>query len=124
MNSKIYMLQVLKERNIMTFFIRNKLSKAAVIILAVITLTLSVSPYITGGVASAAGTPEAKNVSTNLWGSGGQISFDLSGCDGYMTITVVVEFNSNVNSPSGWGFDSYTANGKQVTAVVNANGAN
>ena len=108
----------------MTFFIRNKLSKAAVIILAVITLTLSVSPYITGGVASAAGTPEAKNVKTNLWGSGGQISFDLSGCDGYMTITVVVEFNSNVNSPSGWGFDSYTANGKQVTAVVNANGAN
>ncbi|MBP5471926.1 MAG: glycoside hydrolase family 5 protein [Lachnospiraceae bacterium] len=124
MNSKIYMFKVLKERNIMTFFIRNKLSKAAVIILAVITLTLSVSPYITGGVASAAGTPEAKNVSTNLWGSGGQISFDLSGCDGYMTITVVVEFNSNVNSPSGWGFDSYTANGKQVTAVVNANGAN
>ena len=108
----------------MTFFLKNKISKAAVIILAVITITLSVSPYISGGTSCAAGNPVAKNVSTNLWGSGGQISFDLSGCDGYMTITVVVEFNGDVKSPSGWGFDSYTANGKQVTAVVKADGAN
>lgn len=50
--------------------------------------------------------------------------FDLNGCSGYLTITVVVEFNADVNSPSGWGFDSYTANGKQVTAVVKADGAN
>ncbi len=108
----------------MNFFVKKKFYKAAVLILTLITVILSVSAYIPAGVSSAAGTPQAKNVSTNLWGSGGQISFDLSGCDGYMTITVVVEFNSNVNSPSGWGFDSYTANGKQVTAVVNANGAN
>ena len=108
----------------MTFFIKNKISKAAVLLLAVITLTLSVSPYTNAGTLNAAGNPEAKNVSTNMWGSGGQISFDLSECDGYMTITVVVEFNSDVNSPSGWGFDSYTANGKQVTAVVKADGAN
>ena len=108
----------------MTFFLKNKISKAAVLILAVITLTLSVSPYISAGTSCAAGNPVAKNVSTNLWGSGGQISFDLSGCDGYMTITVVVEFNGDVKSPSGWGFDSYTANGKQVTAVVKADGAN
>ena len=97
----------------MTFFIKNKISKAAVLLLAVITLTLSVSPYTNAGTLNAAGNPEAKNVSTNMWGSGGQISFDLSGCDGYMTITVVVEFNSDVNSPSGWGFDSYTANGNR-----------
>ncbi len=92
--------------------------------LALITVILSVSPYTGTGYVNAAGTPEAKNVSTNLWGSGGQISFDLSGCDGYMTITVVVEFNANVNSPSGWGFDTYTANGQQVTATVKADGAN
>ncbi len=92
--------------------------------LALITVIISVSPYAGTGSVNAAGTPEAKNVSTNLWGSGGQISFDLSGCDGYMTITVVVEFNANVNSPSGWGFDTYTANGQQVTATVKADGAN
>ena len=92
--------------------------------MAVVLLILSVSPITGSGSVRAAGTPEAKNVSTNLWGSGGQISFDLTGCSGFMTITVVVEFNSDVNSPSGWGFDTYTANGKQVTATVKADGPN
>ena len=72
----------------------------------------------------AAGNPQAGNVSTNFWGDGGQVTFDLSGCDGYMTITAVVEFNSNVSSASGWGFDSYHTNGKQVTATVRADGGN
>ena len=108
----------------MSFSFFKYVKRAAVIMLALITVILSVSPYTGTGYVNAAGTPEAKNVSTNLWGSGGQISFDLSGCDGYMTITVVVEFNANVNSPSGWGFDTYTANGQQVTATVKADGAN
>lgn len=107
----------------MSFFFKY-VKRAAVVMLALITVIISVSPYAGTGSVNAAGTPEAKNVSTNLWGSGGQISFDLSGCDGYMTITVVVEFNANVNSPSGWGFDTYTANGQQVTATVKADGAN
>ena len=72
----------------------------------------------------AADQPVASKVETNMWGSGGQISFDLSGCNGYLTVTAVVEFNADVNSPSGWGFDTYTANGKQVTATVRADGAN
>ena len=62
----------------MTYFLKNRLSKIAVIILTIITVVLSVSPCITGGRSYAAGNPEAKNVKTNLWGSGGQISFDLS----------------------------------------------
>ncbi|MBR1862219.1 MAG: cellulase family glycosylhydrolase [Lachnospiraceae bacterium] len=84
-------------------------------------LLLSFTPYMES---SAADTPTAENVNTNLWGSGGQITFDLAGCSGYMTITVVVEFNSDINSPSGWGFDSYTGNGRQVTAIVRADGPN
>ncbi len=72
----------------------------------------------------AAGNPSASNVSSNFWGNGGQVTFDMSGCDGYMTITAVIEFNSNVSSSSGWGFDSYQANGKQVTATVRADGGN
>lgn len=79
---------------------------------------------IFGLSANAAENPKASNESVNAWGAGGQISFDLSGCDGYMTITVVVSFDGDVTSASGWGFDSYTVNGKKVTAVVRADGAN
>ncbi|MBP1586017.1 MAG: glycoside hydrolase family 5 protein [Lachnospiraceae bacterium] len=93
-------------------------------IMTVCLMITVLSPAFYAGCVRAEGTPSASNVSTNLWGSGGQISFDLSGCNGFLTITVVVEFNADVNSPSGWGFDSYTANGKQVTATVRADGAN
>lgn len=68
--------------------------------------------------------PSATVTDTNPWGDGGQITLDLSGCAGYSTITVVVEFDGTVSSASGWGFDSYTVNGNQVTAVVSSTGAN
>lgn len=62
--------------------------------------------------------------STNEWGDGGQISLNLSGCSGYGTIEVVVEFDGTVTSASGWGFDSYEISGNQVTATVSASGGN
>ena len=62
--------------------------------------------------------------STNPWGDGGQIVLNLSGCSGYGEIEVVVEFSGTVNSASGWGFDTYTVSGNQVTAVVSAAGSN
>ncbi len=62
--------------------------------------------------------PAATVDNVNPWGNGGQITLNLSGCSGYQTITVVVEFDGTVNSASGWGFDSYTVSGNQVTAVV------
>ncbi len=87
-------------------------------------ILFAVSGFTASGTVRAQDTPSAENVSTNLWGDGGQISFDMKGCSGYLTITVVVEFNADVKSPSGWGFDTYTASGKQVTAVVQADGKN
>lgn len=68
--------------------------------------------------------PSAQVESTNPWGTGGQIVLNLSGCQGYETITVVVEFDGTVNSASGWGFDSYTVSGNQVTATCSASGPN
>ena len=99
-------------------------SRSISLLMVVCMMIMILSPALRTGSVRAEGTPSASNVSTNLWGSGGQISFDLSGCNGFLTITVVVEFNADVNSPSGWGFDSYTANGRQVTATVRADGAN
>ncbi len=68
--------------------------------------------------------PSATVQDTNPWGNGGQITLNLSGCSGYQTITVVVEFTGTVTSASGWGFDSYSINGNRVTAVVSADGPN
>ena len=62
--------------------------------------------------------------STNPWGDGGQIVLNLSGCSGYGEIEVVVEFSGTVSSASGWGFDTYTVSGNQVTATVSAAGSN
>lgn len=61
---------------------------------------------------------------TNEWGDGGQISLNLSGCSGYGTIEVVVEFDGTITSASGWGFDSYEISGNQVIATVSASGGN
>ncbi len=105
-------------------FFRKSVTKAVSALLISLILIISLSGYASSGTALAAETPTAEKVETNMWGSGGQISFDLKGCSGYLTITVVVEFNADVKSPSGWGFDSYTASGKQVTAVVKADGPN
>ena len=67
---------------------------------------------------------EADVADVNTWGSGGQITLNLSGCSGYASVTVVVEFTGTVTSASGWGFDSYTVSGNTVTAVVSADGPN
>ena len=67
---------------------------------------------------------EADVADVNTWGSGGQITLNLSGCSGYASVTVVVEFDGTVTSASGWGFDSYTVSGSTVTAVVSADGPN
>ncbi len=78
---------------------------------------VTASPVILGEA-----TGKVDNV--NPWGNGGQITLTLSGCAGYETITVVVEFSGTVDSASGWGFDTYTVSGNRVTAVVSATGAN
>lgn len=62
--------------------------------------------------------------SPNYWGDGGQVSISLSGCSGYGTITVVVQFDGTVSTASGWGFDSYIVSGNQVTAQVSSTGGN
>ena len=61
---------------------------------------------------------------SNCWGSGGQLEINLSGCSGYQKITVVAEFSGSIDSATGWGFDSYTIKGNQVTAVVSSTGPN
>ena len=71
-----------------------------------------------------AADPSYDNEATNIWGSGGQITFDLKDCSGYLTITAVVEFDGKINSASGWGFDDYKVSGNQVTATVRADGGN
>ena len=74
-------------------------SRSISLLMVVCMMIMILSPALRAGSVRAEGTPSASNVSTNLWGSGGQISFDLSGCNGFLTITVVVEFNADVNSP-------------------------
>lgn len=64
------------------------------------------------------------SATVNCWGNGGQIEVQLSGCDGYATITVVAEFSGSIDSATGWGFDTYTVSGNQVTATVSASGSN
>lgn len=108
----------------MNLFSKKVFNRLLSVLLVSLIVLFSFSQYTKTGTVTAAEAPSATNVETNMWGSGGQISFDLKNCSGYLTITVVVEFNADVKSPSGWGFDTYTANGKQVTAVVKADGGN
>ena len=68
--------------------------------------------------------PSASVENVNPWGSGGQITLNLSGCSGYQTITVTVEFDGTVSSASGWGFDTYTVSGSRVIATCSASGPN
>lgn len=88
---------------------------AASLVLAVFSLDIAKIVW-----ADASATVE----STNPWGDGGQIVLNLSGCSGYGEIEVVVEFSGTVSSASGWGFDTYTVSGNQVTATVSAAGSN
>lgn len=68
--------------------------------------------------------PEATVDGTNLWGTGGQITLNLSGCDGYDSIKVVVSFDGTITKASGWGFDTYEIKGNQVTAICYKDGPN
>lgn len=86
--------------------------------LLIIIITIAMLPMIIWAA------PGASVDGTNLWGSGGQITLNLSGCDGYDSIKVVVRFDGKINSASGWGFDSYEVNGNEVTAICYASGPN
>ena len=86
---------------------------------AVITILFIICAFPVQVLAAPSGS-----ATTNCWGSGGQIEVQLSGCDGYATITVVAEFSGSIDSASGWGFDTYTISGNQVTATISASGAN
>ena len=97
------------------------LRKIASVILMAAMATASAAIVLPGIVRAEA---QADVSDVNTWGTGGQITLDLSGCSGYGTITVVVEFTGTVTSASGWGFDSYTIDGNTVTATVSADGSN
>ncbi|SMC38757.1 Aryl-phospho-beta-D-glucosidase BglC, GH1 family [Oscillospiraceae bacterium] len=97
------------------------LRKIASVILMAAMATASAAIVLPGIVRAEA---QADVSDVNTWGTGGQITLDLSGCSGYGTITVVVEFTGTVTSASGWGFDSYTIDGNTVTATVSADGPN
>jgi aryl-phospho-beta-D-glucosidase BglC (GH1 family) len=94
------------------------------LLLSTIFLNILILPYFGNIIVMGADTPSYSNVATNMWGTGGQLSFDLSGCNGYLTITVVAEFDGTVDTASGWGFDTYSVDGSTVTASVNADGGN
>ncbi|MBQ7275498.1 MAG: glycoside hydrolase family 5 protein [Clostridiales bacterium] len=100
----------------------NRITRKTVSAILAAGLVLAVFSFGLSGIvlADASATVE----STNPWGDGGQIVLNLSGCSGYGEIEVVVEFSGTVSSASGWGFDSYTISGSQVTAVVSAAGSN
>jgi aryl-phospho-beta-D-glucosidase BglC (GH1 family) len=96
---------------------------ASALIVAVMVFSVA-AIAVPEGVRIVRADAEADVENVNTWDSGGQITLNLSGCSGYQTITVVVEFNGTVSSASGWGFDSYQISGSQVTATVSADGAN
>ncbi|SCW62817.1 Aryl-phospho-beta-D-glucosidase BglC, GH1 family [Ruminococcaceae bacterium YRB3002] len=96
---------------------RNIISKtsAALITAAILFCMLSVTVLA---------APAAKVDNVNPWGNGGQITLQLSGCSGYGSITVTVEFDGTVKSASGWGFDSYKVEGNRVIATCSYSGPN
>ncbi len=102
----------------------NKFKRIFAVLISVIIVNVLTLPYAGDMIVLGADTPSCSNVATNMWGTGGQLSFDLSGCNGYLTITVVAEFDGTVDTASGWGFDTYSVDGSTVTASVNADGGN
>ena len=102
----------------------NKFKRILAVLISVIIVNVLTLPYAGDMIVLGADTPSCSNVATNMWGTGGQLSFDLSGCNGYLTITVVAEFDGTVDTASGWGFDTYSVDGSTVTASVNADGGN
>lgn len=100
------------------------LKKIFSVLLMAAVVTTSAAIVVPGLSETVRAEAEADVADVNTWGSGGQITLNLSGCSGYASVTVVVEFDGTVTSASGWGFDSYTVSGSTVTAVVSADGPN
>ena len=59
---------------------------------------------------------------TNFWTGGGNITVNVSGCTGYTSVTVVVEFSEDITNAYGWNADTFSVNGRRVTATVYADG--
>lgn len=85
-------------------------------------LAFAVFSYVPAPVVQAEASADVESV--NPWGTGGQISLNLSGCSGYGQIEVIVEFDGTIDTASGWGFDSYEIEGNQVIATVSSSGGN
>ena len=96
---------------------RRKSGQKLLLLFVSFIFVFSVLPMKSFAAPSGSATP-------NCWGSGGQIEIQLSGCSGYDSITVVVEFSGSIDSATGWGFDSYDISGNRVTAVCSASGPN
>ena len=94
----------------------NKITRKAAFLTAVILLICMFPVNVL-----AAPSGKAKS---NCWGSGGQLTVELSGCSGYKTISVTAEFSGSIKKASGWGFDSYKISGKRVIATVSSSGSN
>ena len=94
----------------------NKITRKAAFLTAVILLICMFPVNVL-----AAPSGKAKS---NCWGSGGQLTVELSGCSGYKTISVTAEFSGSIKKASGWGFDSYKISGKRVVATVSSDGPN
>ena len=94
----------------------NKITRKAAILIVVILLVCMFPVNV-----FAAPSGKAKS---NCWGSGGQLTIELSGCSGYKTITVTAEFSGSIKKASGWGFDTYKISGKRVVATVSSSGSN
>ena len=99
-----------------------KFKKIASVILTAVTVFAATAFFVPNETVFADATASVDNV--NPWQSGGQITLTLSGCDGYETITVTVEFTGSITSASGWGFDTYTVDGNRAIATVSASGPN
>ena len=96
---------------------RRKIGQKLLLLFVSFIFVFTTLPMTSLAAPSGTGTP-------NCWGSGGQIEIQLSGCSGYDSITVVVEFSGTVSSATGWGFDSYDISGNRVTAVCSSSGPN
>ena len=98
----------------------NRFLKTVIVIVLISVITCAVG--FDSKVCAAA--PSYDNEATNIWGSGGQVTFNLKDCSEYLTVTVVVSFDGKISSASGWGFDDYKTSGNEVTATVRADGGN
>lgn len=94
------------------------------ILVSLLTVCIVLQMAMVIGAKTVLAAPTATITNSNPWGSGGQVTMSLSGCEGCSSVTVVVDFGGAVTSASGWGFDTYVASGSKVTATVSSTGAN